>query len=155
MDDEEFQYYDESVDVSEASDELVTITVFYDLAAAERTKNFLEFEGFQVVATDWEGFEIDDLAAHIERGVNINVFSEDYYEAMMLLSQADDEQGLLRDLEIDNGWGNCPGCQSKNLVIIEGKNIEESLWTYVKTFFSLRRALHCNDCGYEWKTERK
>lgn len=154
MDEQEFYNSEASEIISDASEELAALTVCYDSESAERIINFLEQEGFQVVATDWQGLEIEDLAAHVERGVNINVFSNDFYSAMMLLSDADDEQSLLRDLEIDNGWGICPKCRSKNLVIIDGKNIEESLLTYAKRFLSLTRALHCNGCGYEWKIDK-
>lgn len=151
---EELHYSDEPIEVFEPPDELVAIAICFDLAEAEKLKTFLETEGFQVVVTGCDDSEIDDLAAHIDRGINLNVFSEDGFDATMLLDKFREEQILAGEIEIDNGWGTCPKCAGKNLAIADEVEIEIPLLTYIKSFFTLMRALHCDDCGYEWVTEK-
>jgi hypothetical protein len=161
---EEFQYYEETADASDTSDaseiskELVAVAVCYDLAEAEKIKNFLELEGFQVVVTNHDGLEIDDLTAHIDNGVDIKVFSEDGTEATQRFELRFDkfleEQLFVRTVGIDSGWGACPKCQSKNLEIITDTGFGKYIWTYITTF-SVMRNLRCGECGFEWETARE
>lgn len=147
----EFQDIDEPTEVSESTDELIPVAVCYDWAEAESIKKLLEGRDLQVVATSWDGLEIEDLTPYLEKGVNLNVFTEDGYEATMLLEGFRAGQEASGALEIDNGWGNCPKCQSKNLVIISDVRFGKAIWDFATTL-SARRALHCNDCGCEWET---
>ncbi len=160
----EFQYDGDSTAASEPSDayevfdRLVVFAVSYDLTEAENIKNFLYLEGFQAFITDAAGLEIDDLAAHIENGIDIKVFCEDEAEAIRQFEERFDEfleeQLFLRTIGVDNGWGTCPECQSKNLEVILDGSFSRDFWNIVT--MSLRtRFLRCGECNFEWETTRE
>ncbi len=160
----EFQYDEDSTVASEPSDayevfdQLVVFAVSYDLTEAENIKNFLHLEGFQAFITDAAGLEIDDLAAHIENGVDIKVFHVDEAEAIRQFEERFDEfleeQLFVRTVGIDSGWGTCPECQSKNLEIIMDGGVGRDIWNFV-TMSSPTRGLRCGECGFEWETAKE
>lgn len=129
---------------------LITAASYSTALDAHLAKTRLDSAGVFAVIFDEHTVTMNWLFSDLIGGVKIKVLEDDLESARLILDS--DETGVVGEDEVQDSWGDCPGCDSKDIVYIPDKRGTFLSWLFLGfPFFPVRERMKCRVCGLIWK----
>lgn len=132
-------------------EKIVTVYSYTTTAEANLYRTVLEAQGIPAFVADENLIGINFLYSLALGGVRLQVLESDLEAVREILK-------LDANIESKPGdWGNCPKCNSQNVIRAKDLNRDQKLIWVILTFvvsmiplFPNKQYLRCEDCGKSW-----